>query len=101
MSESYMHVSDKWTAGSNAQQSDFHILAQKPYRVSPLPGYRRYPGISATRVEPSCRGPVSLHSCRQGGVTISSAEAEYVAASAAAQEVIYLRSLEISTFCPP
>jgi ribA/ribD-fused uncharacterized protein len=37
--------------------------------------------------------PVSWKSCRQGGVTLSSSEAEYVAASAAAQENIYLRSL--------
>jgi hypothetical protein len=38
-------------------------------------------------------GPISWRSCRQGGVTISSSEAEFVAASHAAQENIYLRSL--------
>ena len=32
-------------------------------------------------------------SCRQGGVTLSSSEAEYVAASAVAQENAYLRAL--------
>ena len=37
--------------------------------------------------------PISWKSCRQGGVTLSSSEAEYVAASAAAQENIYLRCL--------
>ena len=38
-------------------------------------------------------GPISWRSCQQGGVTLSSAEAEYVAASASTQEVIYLWSL--------
>ena len=37
--------------------------------------------------------PISWKSCRQGGVTLSSWEAEYVAASAVAQENIYLRCL--------
>ena len=37
--------------------------------------------------------PISWRSCRQGGVTLSSSEAEYVAASAVAQENAYLRSL--------
>ena len=33
--------------------------------------------------------PISWRSCRQGGVTLSSSEAEYVAASAVAQENAY------------
>ena len=37
--------------------------------------------------------PISWRSCRQGGVTLSCAEAEYIAASAAAQETVYVRSL--------
>ena len=37
--------------------------------------------------------PISWLSCRQGGVTLSSSEAEYVAASAVAQENAYLRAL--------
>ena len=37
--------------------------------------------------------PISWRSCRQGGVTLSSSEAEYVAASAVAQENAYLRAL--------
>jgi len=37
--------------------------------------------------------PISWRSCRQGGVSLSSSEAEYVAASAVAQENAYLRSL--------
>jgi len=37
--------------------------------------------------------PISWQSCRQGGVTLSSNEAEYVAASAVAQENAYLRAL--------
>jgi hypothetical protein len=40
-------------------------------------------------------GPISWKSCRQGGVTISSSEAEFVAASHAAQDNICLRSLGI------
>ena len=37
--------------------------------------------------------PISWRSSRQGGVTLSSSEAEYVAASAVAQENAYLRAL--------
>jgi hypothetical protein len=39
------------------------------------------------------RGPISWKSSRQGGVTLSSSEAEFVAASQAGQEVVYLRAL--------
>jgi hypothetical protein len=38
-------------------------------------------------------GALSWRSSRQGGVTLSSAEAEFVAASQAGQEAIYLRAL--------
>jgi hypothetical protein len=38
-------------------------------------------------------GAVLWRSSRQGGVTLSSAEAEFVAASQAGQEAIYLRAL--------
>jgi hypothetical protein len=40
-------------------------------------------------------GPVSLKASRQGGVTLSSSEAEFIAASQAGQgqEVLYLRAL--------
>ena len=38
-------------------------------------------------------GPISWKSSRQGGVTLSSSEAEFVAASQAGQEVVYLRAL--------
>jgi hypothetical protein len=38
-------------------------------------------------------GAVSWRSSRQGGVTLSSAEAEFVAASQAGQEAVYLRAL--------
>jgi hypothetical protein len=38
-------------------------------------------------------GAVSWRSFRQGGVTLSSAKAEFVAASQAGQEAIYLRVL--------
>jgi hypothetical protein len=38
-------------------------------------------------------GPISWKSSRQGGVTLSSSEAEFVAASQAGQEAIYLRAL--------
>ena len=37
--------------------------------------------------------PISWQSCRQGGVTLSSNEAEYVGASSVAQENAYLRAL--------
>ena len=37
--------------------------------------------------------PISWRSCRQGGVTLSSSEAEYVVASAVTQEYAYLRAL--------
>jgi hypothetical protein len=38
-------------------------------------------------------GAISWRSSRQGGVTLSSTEAEFVAASQAGQEVVYLREL--------
>jgi hypothetical protein len=38
-------------------------------------------------------GPISWKASRQGGVTLSSREAEFVAASQAGQEVLYLRAL--------
>ena len=38
-------------------------------------------------------GPISWKSSRQGGVTLSSIEAEFVAASQAGQEVVYMRAL--------
>eukprot|EP00286_Rhodomonas_abbreviata_P017767 CAMPEP_0181321730 /NCGR_PEP_ID=MMETSP1101-20121128/18848_1 /TAXON_ID=46948 /ORGANISM="Rhodomonas abbreviata, Strain Caron Lab Isolate" /LENGTH=48 /DNA_ID= /DNA_START= /DNA_END= /DNA_ORIENTATION= len=38
-------------------------------------------------------GPISWKSKRQACTTLSSAEAEFVAASMAGQEVIYLRNL--------
>ena len=38
-------------------------------------------------------GAISWRSSRQGGVTLSSAEAEFVAASQAGQEAVYLRAL--------
>jgi hypothetical protein len=38
-------------------------------------------------------GPISSKSSRQGGVTLNSSEAEFVAASQAGQEVVYLKSL--------
>ena len=38
-------------------------------------------------------GPISLEAARQGGVTLSSSEAEFVAASQAGKEVLYLRAL--------
>jgi hypothetical protein len=38
-------------------------------------------------------GPISWKSSRKGGVTLSSSEAEFVAASQAGQEVVYLRAL--------
>ena len=39
------------------------------------------------------RGPISWKSSRQGTVTLSSSEAEFVAASQAGQVVVYLRDL--------
>ena len=41
-------------------------------------------------------GEVSWRSSRQGGVILSSAEAEFVAASQAGQEAIYLRALRFN-----
>ena len=38
-------------------------------------------------------GPILWKASRQGGVTLSSSEAEFVAASKAGQEVLYLRAL--------
>jgi hypothetical protein len=38
-------------------------------------------------------GAISWRSTRQGGVTLSSSEAEFVAASQAGQEVVYLREI--------
>ena len=38
-------------------------------------------------------GPISWKSSRQVGVTLSSSDAEFVAASQAGQEVVYLRAL--------
>jgi hypothetical protein len=38
-------------------------------------------------------GPISWKSSRQGGVTLSSSEVEFVATSQAGQEVVYLRAL--------
>jgi hypothetical protein len=46
-----------------------------------------------TRYLFSLNGAVSWRSSRQGGVTLSSAEAEFVAASQAGQEAVYLRAL--------
>ncbi len=37
-------------------------------------------------------GPISWKSSRQGGVTLSSSEAEYVEGSPTGQEVVYLRA---------
>jgi hypothetical protein len=45
-------------------------------------------------------GAVSWRSSRQGGVTLSSDEAEFVAVSQAGQEAVYLRSLLLGfNFC--
>jgi hypothetical protein len=44
-------------------------------------------------------GAVSWRSSRQGGVTLSSAEAEFVAASQAGQEAVYLRALQRGFNC--
>jgi hypothetical protein len=38
-------------------------------------------------------GAISWRSSRQGGVTLSSSETQFVAASQAGQEVVYLRVL--------
>jgi hypothetical protein len=38
-------------------------------------------------------GPISWKSSRQGGVTLSGSEAEFVTVSQAGQEVVYLRTL--------
>jgi hypothetical protein len=38
-------------------------------------------------------GPISWKSSRHGGVTLSSSEVEFVAASQPGQEVVYLRAL--------
>jgi hypothetical protein len=38
-------------------------------------------------------GPISWKSSRQGGVTLSISEAEFVVASQAGQELVYLRAL--------
>ena len=42
-------------------------------------------------------GAVSWRSSRQGGVTLNSAEAEFVSASQAGQEAVYLRALRGAT----
>ena len=39
--------------------------------------------------------PIGWRSCRQGGITLSSSEAEYVATSAVAQVNAYLRALRL------
>lgn len=46
-------------------------------------------------------GPVSWSSKKQKCVALSTAEAEYVALSAAAQECLWLRQLEVELGCPP
>jgi len=45
--------------------------------------------------------PISWWSCLQGGVTLSSSEAEYVAAIVVAQENAYLRALLSGLNCSP
>ena len=45
-------------------------------------------------------GPISWKAARQGGVTLSSSEAEFVAASQAGKEVLYLRALLKGLACP-
>jgi len=45
-------------------------------------------------------GPISWKAARQGGVTLSSSEAEFVAASQAGKEVLYLRALLKGFACP-
>ena len=46
-------------------------------------------------------GPISWKAARQGGVTLSSTEAEFVAASQAGKEGLYLRALLKGFACPP
>ena len=45
-------------------------------------------------------GPIAWKAARQGGVTLSSSEAEFVAASQAGKEVLYLRALLKGLSCP-
>ena len=45
-------------------------------------------------------GPISWKAARQGGVTLSSSEAEFVAASQAGKEILYLRALLKGLCCP-
>ena len=45
-------------------------------------------------------GPISWNVARQGGVTLSSSEAEFVAANQAGKEVLYLRALLRGFACP-
>ena len=45
-------------------------------------------------------GPISWKAARQGGVTLSSSEAEFVAASQAGKEILYLRALLKGFACP-
>jgi hypothetical protein len=45
-------------------------------------------------------GPISWKAARQGGVTLSSSEAEFVAASQAGKEILYLRTLLKGLACP-
>ena len=46
-------------------------------------------------------GPVSWSSKKKKCVALSTAEAEYVALSEAAQECLWLRQLELELECPP
>ena len=45
-------------------------------------------------------GPIAWKAARQGGVTLSSSEAEFVAASQAGKEILYLRALLKGFACP-
>ena len=45
-------------------------------------------------------GPIAWKAARQGGVTLSSSEAEFIAASQAGKEVLYLRALLKGFACP-
>jgi hypothetical protein len=45
-------------------------------------------------------GPISWEAARQGGVTLSSSEAEFIAASQAGKEILYLRPLLKGLACP-